>query len=120
MAIFHVQNYNKTEADAAGILTFPEFRCGLVDVGSHSHCSQFPAYALTYSSDVFPLLLVQHFMVRALTFKWEQPEQIRRHSQAFQKEEIYFYSSINAAGEFYSSQTGVDDLRQFTVCFNTR
>lgn len=66
----------------------------------------FPAYILTYSSDVFPLLLVQHFMVRALTFKWEQPEQILRHSQAFQKE-IYFYSINAARGCFIAAKLGL-------------
>lgn len=79
-----------------------------MDVGSHSRCSRVPVYILTYSSYAFPLLLVQHFMVRALTFKWKQPEQILRHSQALQKEEIYFYCSINAArGSFTAAKLGL-------------
>lgn len=111
MVIFQVHNNNETEANGRRCSRnsySSRIRCCLVDVGSHSRCSRVPAYILTYSSYVFPLLLVQHFMVRALTFKWKQPEQILRHSQAFQKEEIYFYCSINAArGSFTAAKQGL-------------
>lgn len=109
--MFYVHYNNKNKANGCRCSRnsyFPGIFCCLVDVGSHSGCSQVPVYILTYSSCVFPLLLVQHFMVRALTFKWKQPEQILRHSQAFQKGEIYFYCSINAArGSFTAAKLGL-------------
>lgn len=79
-----------------------------------SYCSgnpiepSFPARRLSSPSCVFPLLLVQHIMVRALTFRWKQPEQILCHSQAFQKDEIYFYHCIHAAwGSFTAAKPGL-------------